>query len=90
MELLSLKVKDINLQNDLLLVSRAKNKKQRYIPISAILHDVLSEYLIIRNGASEDYLFPNSFGNQLAESTLRTNIIYYHRSRGLQKTSIHL
>lgn len=90
LELLSLRIQDIDFENNLLLVSRAKNKHQRYIPISSVLQNILVEYLNIRGGKENDYLFPNSYGEQLPSSTLRINIIKYHRSRGIMKTSIHL
>lgn len=90
LELLSLKVQDLDFENDLLLISRTKNKHQRYVPIASMLRNILGEYLNIRGGQSDDYLFPNSYGQQLPSSTLRINIIKYHRSRGVMKTSIHL
>lgn len=90
LELISLRIQDIQLENDLLLVSRAKNKRQRYVPISSVLHNVLSEYITIRGGQDESYLFPNSYDEVLPYSTLKCNIVNYHQARGVMKISIHL
>ena len=90
LELTSLKIQDIQLDNDLLLVSRAKNKRQRYVPISSVLHNVLSEYISVRGGDNNSYLFPNSYDEILPYSTLKCNIVNYHKSRDVTKISIHL
>jgi integrase/recombinase XerD len=50
----------------------------------------LREYLQIRGGEQEDYLFCNESGQQLTESALRSSIARYNHRRGIRKTSIHL
>ena len=51
---------------------------------------ILREYLRIREGAPQDYLFPNENGKPLTESGLRQAIEKYNISRQVEKTSIHL
>jgi integrase/recombinase XerD len=51
---------------------------------------VLQEYLNIRGGENEDYLFCDEYGGMLSENALRCSVVRYNRSRDVQKTSIHL
>ena len=51
---------------------------------------ILKEYLSIREGTGEDFLFPNETNQQLTENALRLAIEKYNKSRGVSKTSIHL
>ena len=50
----------------------------------------LREYMRVRGGGGDDYLFPNENGSQLTENGLRCSIASYNRRRGVEKTSIHL
>lgn len=47
---------------------------------------VLREYMAIRKGEA----FCNQYGEMLSENALRLAIAHYNRSRGVEKTSIHL
>ncbi|HBE9438107.1 recombinase [Clostridioides difficile] len=49
-ELRELQVKNVDLLNRVITVNKTKNKKARYLPISASLHEVLEQYLEIRGG----------------------------------------
>lgn len=90
LELRELKIKNIDLPNDLINLSHTKNKKPRQIPICKTLHNVLVEYLQYRGGEMDDYLFPNSFGDQLPRTTLQMAITKYSKKRGIFKYSLHL
>ncbi|WP_097028068.1 tyrosine-type recombinase/integrase [Clostridium peptidivorans] len=89
-ELRELKVKGVDLLNRSVAVNSTKNKKARYLPISNSLAEVLTEYLEVRNGESEDYLFPTVYGDQLAQSTLQKSIKIYCNTLGIDKCSLHL
>ena len=51
---------------------------------------ILQEYMKVRKGADDDYLFPNEFNGQMSENCLTSAIQRYNRARGVEKTSIHL
>ncbi|MGH4138299.1 tyrosine-type recombinase/integrase [Clostridium sp.] len=89
-ELRELRVKNVDMINRTITVNITKNKKARYLPISNSLSQVLLEYLEIRNGNSEDYLFPTVYGDILAQSSLQKCIKNYCNERGIEKCSLHL
>jgi integrase/recombinase XerD len=51
---------------------------------------ILKEYLRIRQGGSDDYLFSSSTGTKMLESSVGHNIAEYNRARCVLKTSMHL
>jgi integrase/recombinase XerD len=89
-ELRELKVKGVDLMNRTITVNATKNKKARYLPISNSLTQVLTEYLSIRGGKGDDYLFPTVYGERMAQSTLQKSIMLYCKARGVDKYSLHL
>ena len=58
--------------------------------MSIALKKVLIEYLSIRKGNPEDYLFCNLEGNQLTKDALNNIISKYNTQRGVEKTGVHL
>lgn len=48
-EALSLKLEDLNLEKQYAIIRKAKNKKERIVPISSSLKEVLEQYLYYRN-----------------------------------------
>lgn len=87
----NLKIKDIDFQNNEILLATVKNRKQHIIPLSSTLARILHDYLLYRKGKPDDYLFCNKFGEQLdKKSTVTSAIRHYNLSRGVEKTSIHL
>jgi len=91
LELRNIKVGDLNLYSSMLLLKKTKNKKQRYVPISNALNEILQEYIEIRNPINEeDYLFCNEFGEYMPRTTLQHGITKYCRRRGVEKHSLHL
>lgn len=51
---------------------------------------VLTEYLKYRKGNLEDYLFCGKYGNKLTTRGMQNAIENYNKSRGVNKTSVHL
>jgi len=88
--LCNLKIKDIDLDNHEIALKKVKNKKPYVIPLSMTLEKTIIEYLRIRKGQAEDFLFCNQYGEQLKKESVKTAIQRYNRSRGVTKTSIHL
>ena len=91
LELRSIRIKDIDLVSSMLILSRTKNRKQRYVPISKTLNKILNEYLIYRKAGSNDqYLFCNEFGQFMPRTTLQMSITKYCKRRGVSRYSLHL
>lgn len=88
--ILNIKISDIDFHNENVILRKMKNRKQLCIPLSRTLLKVLHEYLSIRKGNAEDYLFCTEYGQQLSLRGLQTAIKNYNHRRGVKKVSIHL
>lgn len=86
----NIQIRDLDLSNNLIHARHTKNKKALVIPLCSEMVHILNEYLSIRKGESEDYLFCDEYGGFLSENALRCSVKRYNRSRGVQKTSTHL
>lgn len=86
----NIKIKDLDMENRVIYLRHTKNKRAQVIPLCDDLCGTLREYLRIRGGEPDDYLFPNEDGGQLTENGFRTSIARYNKRRGVIKTSIHL
>ena len=82
-------IKDVDLDNRVVYLRHTKNKKAQVLPLSNTLYSIFREYLKIRGGDKDDYLFPNETSGQLTENGLRCTIADYNKSRGVTRTSIH-
>ena len=87
---LELKIKDIDFQSGVITLRRTKNRKQQIIPLSSTLSVILEEYLKIRKGTKDDYVFCNSYGGQANTRTIQQMVADYNIKRGVNKTSCHL
>lgn len=87
---LDLHIGDINFQSGTITLRKTKNRKQQIIPLSHTLSDVLQEYLQIRGGEDEDYLFCNEYGEQASCRTYQQLVRRYNIKRNVNKTSCHL
>ena len=83
-------IKDLDFDSDMILFRHTKNKSTQYVPMGKEMKRILLEYLNIREGKPDDYLFPNQNDQQLSENALKLAIEDYNRKRGVAKTSIHL
>jgi len=86
----NVKIEDLDLENDLIYIDTVKNRKPLVIPMSIALKKVLIEYLAIRKGSPEDYVFCNLEGKQLTKDALNNIISKYNKQRGVEKTGVHL
>lgn len=86
---LSIKIGDVDFENGIIKMSRTKNRKQQIIPLSNSLALVLKEYLEIRGGKDDDYLFCNNFGEKASERTYQQLVQRYNIKRNVNVTSIH-
>lgn len=86
---INIKVKDINLQDGMVLLSTVKNRTQMYIPLSKPLIKVLGVYIKEWGLKDDDYLFPNDQREQLTKDSIQKAIARYNKSREVNITSIH-
>ena len=86
---LGVKIKDLDFENQLILLSTTKNKRQQIVPMSSHLSAILQEYLLYRKGTPEDYLFCSIHGKQLTRDGATTVLYRYNKKRGVEKTSAH-
>lgn len=86
---LEVKIGDIDFKNGLITLRRTKNRKQQIIPLSNKLAIVLKEYLEVRGGEKEDYLFCNEYGDKASERTYQQLVRRYNIKRNVNVTSCH-
>jgi len=86
----NIKIKDLNLNDGHVKLRKVKNRSERIIPLPQSLVEILIEYLQIRDGNEDDYLFCTIYGDKLAKFSINTAIRKYNKDRGIDKTSTHL
>ena len=86
---LDVHIGDINFQSGTITLRKTKNRKQQIIPLSHTLADILQEYLQVRGGEDEDYLFCNEYGQQASCRTYQQLVRRYNIKRNVNKTSCH-
>ena len=82
--------RDVDLNSAEVVFRHTKSKKIQVIPLCRIMVDILRDYMSVRKGKPEDYLFCDQFGGMLSENALRLAIERYNNRRGVSKTSIHM
>lgn len=85
----NIKISDVDIPHKHITLRHNKNGKIQVIPLCSIMINILKDYMNIRGGKSEDYLFCNEFGDYLTDTALRQAIVKYNTNRGVNKTSIH-
>lgn len=86
----NIQIRDVSLLERQVVFRHTKNGKIQVIPLCSRMVNVLRSYMAVRSGESTDYLFCDECGEMMTENGLRLAIASYNRSRGIQKTSIHL
>jgi integrase/recombinase XerD len=89
-ELRHLKVNNVNMIDRVITCNYTKNRKARYLPISSSLYEILDDYLNLRKGGGDDYLFPTVYGDILSRTSLQKGIVKYCHERGIEKSGIHI
>lgn len=87
---LNIKVRDLDLKNSKVKLTWNKDKIQKYMPLSSAIVSILQEYILVSILQPDDYLFPEYEGNKFKRRGAEDAIGKYNRSRGVNKTSIHL
>ena len=87
---LNVRIGDVDFNSGTILLRKTKNRKQQILPLSKTLSDILQEYLEVRGGGEEDFLFCNIYGEQGNRKTFQQEIIRYNVKRNVNKTSAHM
>lgn len=85
----NIKIEDLDFDNMLININKTKNRKGQVIPLSTPLANILKEYLLIRKGKKEDFLFCNINGGEFKTKSMQVAIHKYNKKRGVLKTSVH-
>ena len=86
----NIKIKDVNFDESVINYRHTKNGSAQIVPLCQEMKKILKDYLKIRGGSTDDYLFPKENEEQMTENGLSESIRRYNRARGVEKTSIHL
>ena len=86
---LSIKIGDIDFDNGVIHMSKTKNRRQQIIPLSNSLSLVLKDYLEVRGGNADDYLFCNQYGEKASERSFQQLVQKYNVKRNVNCTSCH-
>jgi integrase/recombinase XerD len=78
----NVKIGDMDFENGLVKLAVTKNRKPQVLPLPQSMLQILKEYLRIRLGGSDDYLFSSSTGTKMIESSVGHNVAEYNRARG--------
>ena len=87
---LGLQIQDIDLTEATVRLRRTKGRRQQIIPLQDSLVAILAEYLSVRGGNAEDYVFCNVYGGQGDRRTFQEAVHDYNIRHGVSKTSCHL
>jgi integrase/recombinase XerD len=88
--LINIKIKDVNLSENIVNIMHTKNRKALIIPLNSEIMIILKEYLSYRQYVDkEDYLFCTVYGQQLNKSSITQALSAYNKSRGVEHTGIH-
>ena len=82
--------RDVDLELRQIILRHNKNGKIQTVPLCSLMVSILREYMPVRGGNAEDYLFCDQYGGMLSQNGLRLAIARHNQSRGVEKTSAHL
>ncbi len=85
----NIQIQDVDLERRQIVFRHNKNGRVQTVPLCSSMVTILNEYMRIRRGKMDDYLFCDIYGGMLTENALRLAIVHYNRRRGVQMTSIH-
>jgi integrase/recombinase XerD len=81
---------DVDFSNSRIVFRHTKTHKVQVVPLCSQMVRILRDYCKTRGGGDSDYLFCDEYGEMLSPNALRLAIQRYNRSRGVEKTSLHL
>ena len=87
--ILNIQNRDVDLEYKQVIYRHNKNNKVQTIPLCLQMTLILDEYMKIRQGKPEDYLFCTQYGEQMEKRGFQTAIARYNHARGVERTGIH-
>ena len=78
--------RDVDLDARQVILRHNKNGKIQTVPLCSQMVSILREYMPIRGGKAEDFLFCDQYGGMLSMNGLRLAIARHNQSRGVDKT----
>ena len=75
--------RDVSLSDKRVIYRHTKTGKLQSVPLCSQMAKILSEYMGIRGGAPEDYLFCTVYGEMMSENALSCAIKKYNHKRGV-------
>ena len=87
---LDLKVCDYVPSELVVYIQHTKQKRGQKLQINKELGIILNRYIALFNFKPDDFLFGIATGSRMANRSMQDNVASYNRSRGVNKTSIHL
>lgn len=89
-ELISLKIKDLDMKDSVIYTRHTKTNKPRIVPVSASCKSLLKEWLDKRQyKTEEDTLFCNVYGEQLTRTAVQNAYYRYTKKKGIKTNGIH-
>lgn len=85
-----IRIQDVDINQSKINYRHTKNGSVQMVPLCQEMKKILKEYMKVRDGNPEDYLFPSEDDSKMTENGLSEAIRRYNRKRGVEKTSIHL
>lgn len=85
----NVKIKDLNFEDGYVTFTEMKHGGAHIVPMSETLISRIIDYLEVRNGKLDDYLFPNVYNEKISRSGLRSAIKRYNTNRDVAECSIH-
>ena len=86
----NIQIRDVDLEARQVILRHNKNGKIQAVPLCSQMVSILREYMPIRGGKPDEYLFCDQYGGMLSMNGLRLAIARHNKSRGVAKTSAHL
>lgn len=83
-------IKDVDLNSGMITYRHTKTKQVQVVPLCQEMRKILKDYMRVRQGNENQYLFPSEDDIMMTQNCLAQAIRKYNRSRGVSKTSIHL
>ena len=80
---------DVDLVDGYINLKHTKSKKKQLVPLSSSLVSILKEYMEIRRGDNDDYLFCTSFGEKMGRNGAHNALKQYCDDRGVESLGHH-
>jgi len=84
-----IQIKHVDMDRRKITLETTKNNEVLYMPISNAYYPILRDYLKMRGGNPDDYLFCSQYGKQLTDGGLRCIMRKYNLQHGVSTTSLH-